>query len=76
MLGPGQAAPTWRAAVDEERQPRGQAEAGQEGHGSWGERGHVSKWLSEPGGRGAPASTLGPVQQEARTEPDLERSSP
>lgn len=34
---PGPAAPTWRAAVDEKRQACGQAEAGQEGHRSWGE---------------------------------------
>ena len=34
---PGPAAPTWRAAVDEKCQARGQAEAGQEGHRSWGE---------------------------------------
>lgn len=34
-LRPGQAAPTWRAAVDEEGQPCGQAKTGQEGHRSW-----------------------------------------
>lgn len=46
----GQAAPTWRAAVDEERQACGQAEAGQESHRSWGET-HVSSSTS-PEGRG------------------------
>lgn len=34
-LRPGQAAPTWRAAVDEEGQPCSQAKTGQEGHRSW-----------------------------------------
>lgn len=28
---------TWRAAVEEKGQPRRQAQAGQEAHGSWGE---------------------------------------
>ena len=60
-----QAAPTWRAAVDEERQPRGQAEAGQEGHGSWGERGHVGTWPPEPGRRAPQRAPWGPVNGKA-----------
>lgn len=52
-LRPGQAAPTWRAAVDEEGQPCSQAKTGQKGHGSWGR--NASQGLPAPrrAGRGS-----------------------
>lgn len=49
---PGQAAPTWRAAVDEEGQPRSQAKTGQEGHGSWGRNVRQGLPASQRAGRG------------------------